>query len=131
MRNLPRKIATCCILYSFCEDKRGERLGKDLKTDGRILLFEKLTNSPREQYMPLLRISYAAFFSLKRRKYMDAIILKTVLTHESMCAVGHSSFYASCADSLADTLPRLVTVPNILIAQPNCASFRLLKQQPL
>lgn len=81
--------------------------------------------------MPLLRISYAAFFPLKRRKYTDAIIMKTVLTHESMCAVGHSSFYASYAVSLADTLPRLVIVPNILIAQLNYPSFWLLKQQPL
>lgn len=82
MRNLPIMIAICYILHSFCEDKKGARLGEDLEIDGRILLFRKFTNSPpREQYMPLLRISYAAFFPMKRKKYIDTIIVKRAHAH--------------------------------------------------
>lgn len=67
---------------SFCEDRRGgEPGGKTWETDGRILLFEKFTNSLKEQYIPLLRISYAAFFPLKRN-YIDAI-MKTA--HTVLC----------------------------------------------
>lgn len=80
MRNLPITIAICYILHSFCEDKSGARLREGLETDGKILVFEKFTNSPREKHMPLPRISYAAFFPLKRKKYIDAIIMKTAHT---------------------------------------------------